>query len=230
MKTLIVGRGEIGLALEAVLFDYSPTILDIDDMAYGEEFDIMHVAFPYSDQFISEVKRYQKQYKPLHTIIHSTVPVGTSAQLGSISSPVTGIHPHLEKSLLTFTKFLGGGEASEVANYFRRVGMKVYLCDKAETLELAKLSQTTFYALMVEYVKDLKRHCDELDIPFSDAYTLFAQNYNTGYNKLGYPEFTMPLLVPIMKQQGGHCTIPNCDLWDTDFTRFIKELNARNET
>jgi hypothetical protein len=54
---------------------------------------------------------------------------------------------------------------------------------------------------------------------------LFSQNYNEGYEKLGYPEYKMPLLNPIMTKQGGHCTIPNLDLWETEFTKFIKKQN-----
>jgi hypothetical protein len=153
------------------------------------------------------------------------VPVGTSRAVKAIFSPVVGLHPHLEKSLKTFTKFIAGDGASDVADYFRRAGMKIYLLDKSETAELAKLSQTTFYALMIEYVKDLKRHCNRLDLSFSEAYTLFSVDYNKGYELLGYPEYKMPLLVPIQKKQGGHCTIPNCDLWQTVFTDFIKKQN-----
>lgn len=233
-KTLIVGRGQIGTALGKVLADYNPIFLDfqLDLHVYAGEYisknpiDIMHVAFEYSDKFVQSVKNYQKIFKPKHTVIHSTVPVGTSRKCGAVHSPCAGIHPHLESGIRTFVKFLGGDKASEVADYFRRAGMKVYLCDKSEATELMKLSQTTFYALMVEYVKDLKKHCLKQGVPFSEVFTLASQNYNEGYEKLGYPEFKMPLLVPIQTPQGGHCTIPNCDLWQTDFTKFIKLKNA----
>lgn len=234
MKTLIIGKGQIGTALGGVLKDYNPIFLDfqLDLHIYAGEYisknpiEIMHVCFEYSGKFVQSVKNYQKVFKPRYTVIHSTVPVGTSRKCGAIHSPVTGIHPHLESGVRTFTKFLGGESASEVADYFRRAGLKVYLCDDPETTELGKLSQTTLYALMIEYVKDLKKQCKRLGVPFSEAYTLFSENYNNGYEKLGYPEFKMPLLVPIMARQGGHCTIPNCDLWETDFTKFIKQKNA----
>lgn len=234
MKTLIIGRGQIGTALGEVLKDYNPIFLDfqLDLHVYAGEYisknpiEIMHVCFEYSDKFVQSVKNYQKVFKPKQTVIHSTVPVGTSRKCGAIHSPCTGIHPHLESGIRTFTKFLGGEGASEVADYFRRAGLKIYLCDKAETTEIMKLSQTTLYALMIEYVKDFKKQCDKYDVPFSEAYTLASQNYNEGYEKLGYPEFKLPLLVPIQKKQGGHCTIPNCSLWETDFTKFIKQKNS----
>lgn len=235
MRSLIIGKGQIGTALGEVLKDYNPVFLDFQldlhiataEFVAKDPIDIMHICFTYSDKFVQSVKNYQKVFKPKHTVIHATVPVGTSRKCGAVHSPVTGIHPHLESGIRTFTKFLAGEGASEVADYFRRAGLKVYICDDPETTELGKLSQTTFYALMVEYVKDLKRQCKKLGVPFSEAYTLFSQNYNQGYEKLGYPEFKMPLLVPIMTEQGGHCTIPNCDLWTTDFTKFVKQMNAK---
>lgn len=225
-NTLIVGAGEIGTAIYNTLKDHYRTSIIDRGIVCDEPITYLHICFGFSEDFVKSVREYQDAYKPIYTIVHSTVPLGTCRQLGAIHSPVTGIHPHLESGIRTFVKFLGGENASEVADYFRRAGMKVYLCDKSETTELMKLSQTTFYALMVEYVKDLKKQCLKHDVPFSEAYTLASQNYNEGYEKLGYPEFKMPLLVPIQTPQGGHCTIPNCDLWQTDFTKFIKLKNA----
>jgi hypothetical protein len=222
MKSLIIGNGEIGKSLHKIIGG------DITGITITpERYDIIHIAFPYSDEFVGEVKRYQDLYLPKYTVIHSTVPVGTSKKCNAIHSPIIGIHPHLEESIKTFTKFLGGEKSEEVADYFRRFGIKIYICDNSETTELAKLSQTTQYALNIEYIKDLKIQCDKLGLPFSEVYTLFTDNYNNGYNKLGYSEYRFPLLIPIMKKQGGHCTIPNCNLWETDFTEFIKKLNTR---
>jgi len=225
MKTLIIGAGEIGNSLYGVLKqNYEVYLKDLEPLVI-DGIEIMHICFPYSDKFSDAVSSYQKQYNPKYTVIHSTVPVGTSRSLNALHSPVVGLHPYLQESIKTFIKFLSGEGADKVADYFRRAGIKVYLVDKQETTELAKLSQTTFYALMIEYVKDLKLQCNKLGLPFSDVYTLFSQNYNEGYKKLGYPEYIMPLLIPIMKEQGGHCTIPNLKLWETKFTKFIEELN-----
>lgn len=233
-KSLIIGMGQVGSSLWEVLKDYKPDTWSLPDYEKGMigiepigPYDIMHVCFPYSTEFVIEVQKYQEKYKPKFTVIHSTVPVGISRSLNAIHSPIIGIHPHLEKSIKTFTKFLGGEQASEVADYFRRAGCKVYLFDKQETTELAKLSQTTFYSMTIEYTKMLKRLCDEQDLSFTEVYTTFVSDYNRGYEELGLPEIKIPNLVPIMKKQGGHCTIPNCDLWHNDFTEFIKEQNKK---
>lgn len=228
MKTLILGKGQVGSALLEVLKQYDPIIHD-EDTSYVEarQFAIMHVAFPYSKTFIQDVKDYQKKFKPKYTVIHSTVPIGTSRKCNAIHSPIVGIHPFLTTSVKTFTKFLGGLQASGVADYFRRAGCKVYLFDAQETTEMAKLSQTTFYSMTIEYTKMLKRLCDKMGLSFTEVYTTFVSDYNRGYEELGLPEIKIPNLVPIMKKQGGHCTIPNCDLWTNDFTEFIKKQNKK---
>lgn len=236
MKTLIVGRGQIGSALGEVLKDYKPIFLDfqLDLHLYAGEYisknpiDVLHVCFEYSDEFVQSVKNYQKIFKPKHTVIHSTVPVGISAKCGAIHSPVIGIHPHLESGIRTFVKFLGGKNASGIADYFRRAGVKVYLCDKPETTELMKVLDTTFYGLCIEYTKEVKRLCDKYQVPF-EAWTLWTDNYNSGYAKLGHPEFTRPNLVPIERKIGGHCVLPNAELLDSDFARFLKDRNKKDK-
>jgi len=224
MDTLIVGRGEIGKSLYSVLKDsYNVNIVDISDtseMLPG----IMHICFPYSERFVEQVKAYQKYYEPTYTIIHSTVPVGVSKKCNAIHSPCVGIHPHLAKSLKTFTKFLGGEKASEVAQYFRRAGINIYLFDKSETTELMKVLSTSFYGLLIEWTKEVKRQCEKYDVPF-EAWTLWTNNYNRGYNLLGYPEYTRPNLIPIKTKIGGHCIIPNLDFLEGTFFKLIKELN-----
>lgn len=229
MRTIIIGGGEIGWSLLNVLSsNYDCDLYDINEKnIFGNpsgNYEIMHICFPYSDKFIEQVEEYKRKYNPRWVVIHSTVPVGTSRKLNAIHSPVIGIHPNLEESLKTFTKFLGGELAYEVADYFRRSGMKVYVTDKSETTEYMKIMSTTFYGVMIEFTKQVKEDCDKLDIPF-EMFTLWNINYNEGYEKLGYPEYKKPLLVPNMKKISGHCIIPNTYLIENDFTKLIKERN-----
>lgn len=228
MRTVIVGLGEIGTALASVLEQYKPELVDPARglSTLSVNCDILHVCFPYSEDFIEQVEEYKLQHTPKYTVVHSTVPPGTCAELGAVHSPVIGLHPFLEKGLRTFTKYLAGEQASEVADYFRKAGLKVYLFDNPETTELLKVLDTSFYALCIEYTKEVKRLCEEYDVPF-EAWSIYTDNYNTGYQKLGYPEYTRPNLVPIMKPQGGHCTTNNLELLRTDFTDFIKKQNNK---
>ena len=229
-KTLIIGAGQIGKALYEVLSPYYDTaIVDKHEKPITKDVDIMHICFPYSKNFVKEVKRYQKLYKPKITVIHSTVPVGTSRKCNACHSPVRGMHPYLAESIRTFVKFVGGKKADLVAEYFRRANIKAYICRKSETTELGKLLSTTYYAVCIEYVKSAEKLCEKYKVPFSEAFTLFNLTYNEGWTKLGHPEYQRPTLVPIQRKQGGHCTLPNCDLLESKFTKLIKELNEKQD-
>ncbi len=224
MRGIIIGKGQIGISLFNILKEHHDIkIRDKEDLVMvGVE--ILHICFPYFEGFIDAVKEYQEEYSPDYTVIHSTVPVGTSRKCGATHSPVRGIHPNLEKGIKTFTKFLGGESASEVADYFRRAGLTVYLTDKPETTELIKIWSTSFYAIDIEMTKQIKRDCDENGLPF-EMWSLWVDTYNTGYGILGHREYNRPNLIPIMKKQGGHCTVPNAAFLDNEFTKLIKKLN-----
>ena len=224
MKTLIIGSGEVGKALFNVLNKYYDTSIRGKEDIDIKGIEILHICFPYSEGFIEQVKEYQREYAPLYTVIHATVPLYASERCNAIHSPIIGLHPHLERSMTTFTKFLGGEQASEVADYFRRAGVKVYITDKPETTELMKIMSTTKSGLDIEYNKEVKRICDKEKIPF-EMWTIWTDEYNKGYEKLGYPEYRRPNLVPIIKKIGGHCVISNLELYKSRFSEFIKSLN-----
>lgn len=257
LKQVIAGIGEIGYALAGVLADNDYEVWCVDEgTEYTEwytwwmqvedlppelavrrdeltrdsldDIGILHICFPWSDGFLDAVREYQSELEPAYTIIHSTVPVGTSRQCGAIHSPVMGRHPHLEEAIRETTKFLGGEKASEVADVFRRAGVEVYLTDKPESTELMKLISTTYLGVLVEYTKDVKRTCHEYGVPF-ELFTIWTDEYNRGAKSLGYGQVARPNLVPIMTEVGGHCVLNNCDLLDTPFTRLVKELNATDE-
>lgn len=226
-KMLIVGFGEIGAALAQVLCDvHDVEVCDVNRAAPKARYDVMHVCFPYSLDFTATVGMYQALHKPTHTVIHSTVPVGTSRKCDAIHSPVIGMHPFLSDSIRAFTKFVGGDKDGIVTDLFRQAGMRTYLFDRPETTELLKLMSTTFYALCIEYTKEVKCECSGRHLPF-EAWTLWTQAYNAGYEKLGWPEYRRPNLVPMMKRIGGHCLLENCELLENDFTKLVIERNKQ---
>lgn len=223
--TLIIGNGEVGIALYNVLKDYYDTRITGKTHLKVKGIEMLHICFPYSDKFKSEVKRYQKLYKPKYTIIHSTTPVGTSTKLKATHSPIIGVHPYLTESIKTFVKFVGGINASDIAEYFRLAGLKVQICDKSETTELAKILSTTNRGIEVEIAKETKRLCSKYKVPYSEVYMLWTRYHNEGYRKLGDPDHVRAILQPIMKKLGGHCIASNAKLLDSWLTNLIRELN-----
>jgi hypothetical protein len=208
---LVIGLGEVGSAIQRIFGADG-----IDDRVFNSlavrPYKYLHVCIPYSEKFIDIVNEYRAVYKPGYVIIHSTVPVGTSRKLNALHSPIRGLHPDLYKGIMTFEKFIGGSEASWVANEFRRAGLKVILCDTQEATELGKLLDTEYYRACIEFTLKAKELCDKHKVPFHESYTLFNETYNVGYTKLEHPEYVRPVLQPIMQPIGGHCVIPNSKL------------------
>ncbi len=214
MKTLIVGMGEIGTALSKVLEQYKPQYIDpaLGHRTTFQSCDIMHICFPYSEKFIEQVEEYKTNHTPKYVVIHSTVPVGTCDELGATHSPCRGIHPNLEEGIRTFVKFIGGPQAGEVADYFRKAGLRVMLFDDARTTEAMKLFDTEYYRACIEFAHRVKKYCDEYNLNFNEVYTMANQTYNEGYMQLGHPEYVRPVLQPIMTRIGGHCVLNNKEL------------------
>jgi len=130
-KAVIIGDGELGRTLFDILKKIYPEIAIRDKIRFQEEnesnkidFDIMHICFPYFDEFIEQVKRYQKQYSPKYTIIHSDVPTGISRKCNAIKFRNLG----MEVSM-------GGNQANEMSSYFTEADFSVVVSDNQEIIE-----------------------------------------------------------------------------------------------
>lgn len=226
MTNLIIGnKGEVGAALQKVLGCDGH---DMDVVPSLEWYDIIHICFPYSENFEGYVREYQKKYEPTITVIHSTVPVGTSRKLGAVHSPIHGIHPHLEGGIRTFVKFIGAEDrenAEAVLRVFQEVGIKGYIVKNPETSELSKLGCTTRHGLMIMEQKLFKKLCDDNGVDFEQAYTQWNGHYTEGYRVLGLPYVQRPILKDMPGPIGGHCILPNAEIIGGAVADFILEQN-----
>jgi hypothetical protein len=230
MKTkidIIIGAGEIGSALFKVLNKvYDVKIRDLEDIEISDEINVMHICFPYNKKFVRTVNQYKKIYNPKYVVIHSTVPVGTSDKCDAYYSPVRGIHPHLEKSLTTFVKYLAP-KNKFLFNYFNQAGIQTEQTYKTQTLEVMKLYCTTLYALNVIAEKEIWKYCKDNGLDFGIVYTKCNRTYNEGYEKLGFPQYSKYVLNHKDGKIGGHCLIPNCKLLNTDIANFVLKQNNK---
>ena len=225
MKIGIVGHGQVGQAVAKLYsetdttktwfsFDkiliYDPYQGMLDDIS---DVDILNVCIPYTKDFVSIVKDLPTPN--WYTVIHSTVPVGTTEKFGHkfLHSPVRGVHPNLYEGLKTFVKFIGGDEqlAQAYSGHLKTLGIETHVCKDAKTTELSKLADTTYYGLCIAFTSDMKKLCDEYDLDFMEVMTKYNNTYNEGYKKLGKPNVVRPVLYPTDKI-GGHCVIPNAKL------------------
>lgn len=233
MKALVLGRGEVGSALIEVL----KTVHEVDsyDLTDGSavpagQVEVLNVALPWGEHFIERVQAAQYRWEPRLTIIHATVPVGSTRKIGGAiaHSPVHGVHPRLAEGLRTFVKYVGGlDEAATRAAYrfLAEAGIPVCAVRDPETSELSKLLCTALYAWNIIACKEAKRLCDEHGVAFEDVYTTWTRLYNSGYERLGMPHVARPILAPTPGPARGHCILPNARLLDSWLTRTILYRN-----
>lgn len=228
-KHLVIGLGEIGSALvEIFKADGEDSHKGIE--ASQNSYKFMHIAFPFSEKFVDEVKRYQDKFNPTYTIIHSTVPIGTSDKCGAVHSPVRGVHPNLKDGILTFKKFVGGADCWEVANEFKKYRIDCMCVRDARQTEALKLISTTQYGIFIMLNKEIKHWCDKNELDFNIVYTLANESYNEGYTKLFRPDVLRPNLKYTNEKIGGHCVIPNAKILEKytpfELASWILEKNA----
>ena len=216
----ILGYGETGKAIAK--FYRKPKIKDLnhDDGLKGVE--VLHVCIPYSEKFVSIVRKEIKKNRPNLTIIHSTVPPGTTKKIGGsvVHSPIRGVHPKLYEGLKTFVKYIGtdNPKAGQMAKkHLEGLGMKTKVFTPSATTEMGKLLDTTYYGLCIAFHGEIKKMCDKLQLNFDQVATDFNQTYNEGYRKLGLKNVIRPVLYPPAPFIGGHCIVSNAKILKKHF-------------
>lgn len=233
MRNIIIGSGEVGNSLYEVLKNTHETFIrDLDPLPlYGVE--VMNICFPPDENFDEAVKNYQAEYKPKLTIIHSSVPVGTSRRLGAVHSPIHGKHPNLAEGIKTFVKYVGGSDSRAIklaVKFLKASGIRTKIVSSPEASELSKLICTTRYGWEIVFMKEIEKLCKELNVSFNEVYG-WSKYYNKGYKKLGMPHFMRSMLTPMPGRISGHCVIPNAHiLKDTLDMEVAKIILDRNET
>lgn len=214
-KIGILGFGEVGQALAK--FYKKPLIKDLtrDDGLSGV--DILHISIPWNNNFIDTVRGEIKKVQPKLTIIHSTVPPGTTKKIGGmvVHSPIRGIHPQLHKGIKTFVKYIGADDkkaARMASDHLATLKIKTKTFFPSTTTEIGKLLDTSYYGLVIAWHGEKKRLCDKFGIKFDEAVTDFNHTYNAGYKKLGKHNVVRPVLTAPDGHIGGHCIIPNAKL------------------
>jgi len=226
-KHIVIGLGEVGMALAKVFK------CDGEDKHKGieaprEGYKYLHIAFPYKDEsFIDEVKAYQEKHDPKYTIIHSTVPIGTSDKCNALFSPIRGIHPHLVDSIKTFKKFIGGDACFEVAVEFKKFRVSCVCTRDTRNIEALKMWSTTQYGAFLMLNKEIYKYCEDNNLDFNIVYTIANETYNDGYTKMLMPNVVRPILEYRDEPIGGHCVIPNCKILESETAKEILEKNGR---
>jgi len=233
MKSLIIGRGEVGEALFEVVRPYHSTFIRDVGECDLPSVEVMHICFPDSDDFIDEVKRYQQKYKPNLTIIHSSVAVGTTEEIGGriVYSPIRGRHrPKLSVELKFFPKFIACSNKrdSDVAvAYFKECGWDVFTTRDIVGTELVKMLSNIHMGVEIAWAQEVDRILKHFKGNPS-TYEKWEESYNAGYFRVLQPHMMRPIMRP--DPIGGHCILECIEILRQQFSSPIFEfVRSSNE-
>lgn len=211
-ETLIVGLGEVGGALAEVIERRWPVLRhDIEPREFDAPIGVMHICIPFHSrvQFEDAACSYIERFDPRLTIVNSTVLPGTTNVLARRTgkpvaySPVRGKHVRMAQDLLRYVKYVAAAEdeiAALAQDHFENAGMKTRRMDRPETLELAKLAETTYFGVQIAFAQDLERYARRVGADYEEAIDFFEE-----------VEF-LPRTRYFPGIIGGHCVIPNIQL------------------
>jgi UDP-N-acetyl-D-mannosaminuronate dehydrogenase len=207
-KVVVVGLGEIGKPLFQLISEHHDAVgVDISPVGQIDQVDVMHVCYPFQiKNFIGETACYIEYFRPALTIINSTVSVGTTRVIAErtgtavVNSPVRGKHARMLEELEFYTKFVGAidpATAEQAAKHFESVGLKTKILSSPEATELAKLTETTYFGLMIAWAQELERYCDQSRQDYEEIISFYDEI------KFFPPVKYFPGMI------GGHCVMPN---------------------
>jgi len=230
-KTLVVGLGEVGGALARVLERTGPILKhDIERRDFDEPIGVMHLCFPFvsKERFEQTSLAYIDRFKPDLTIINSTVIPGTTRAIASHSggavvfSPVRGKHVRMVHDLMRYCKFVAALDpmaATRAREHFHQAGMRTQLVARPETLELAKLAETTYFGVIIAFAQELDRYASATGADYNQACTFF--------DEIDY----LPRSRYFPGVIGGHCVLPNINLLlrvaSSPFLEAVLDSNRR---
>ena len=211
-KVVVVGLGEIGKPLlevirkhhDAVGVDISPPLEPI------KRVDVLHICYPFEiKDFVGETARYIELFTPALTIINSTVAIGTTRTVAErsraavVHSPVRGKHVCMLDELYKYAKFVGASDLAtgrQAVDHFESAGLKSRLLSSPEATELAKLTETTYFGLLIAWAQELERYCDQSGQDYQEITSFYDEI------KFFPPVKYFPGVI------GGHCVMPNIEI------------------
>jgi UDP-N-acetyl-D-mannosaminuronate dehydrogenase len=228
-QVVVVGLGEVGRPLLELLsryykvtgVDIAPTASPTGGVA------VLHICYPFEiKDFLGETARYIELFKPEVTVINSTVAVGTTRKIAEatgaavVHSPVRGKHARMLAELGHYQKFIGAmdpGHGQRVAEHFAAAGLKTKVLTTPEASELAKLTETTYFGLLIAWAQEVERYCDRAGASYEEIISF--------YEEISFFPSTkyFPGII------GGHCVMPNIEIllrWEE--SPMLRTIQASN--
>ncbi len=227
---VVAGLGEVGKPLLELASQFHNTVgVDLAPAQHlPQHVDVLHICYPFRiADFIGETARYIALFKPALTIINSTIDVGTTRAVAERTgaavahSPVRGKHARMLDDLRSYVKFIGALDLSsgqKAAIHFQSLGLKTRVLSSAEAAELAKLTETTYFGLLIAWAQEVERYCDRFHQRYDEVASFWEEI------KYLPPITFFPGII------GGHCVMPNIDiLSQSDHSPILRAIQDSNQ-
>lgn len=226
---VVVGLGEVGKPLLDLISRHRE-VVGVDILPLNRQLngvDVLHICFPFQiPDFAGETLRYIELFSPKLTIINSTVAVGTTRAIAQRTrtamaySPVRGKHARMLEDLNRYTKFVGAADrcTAELAEqHFQSIGLRTKLLSSPEAAEIAKLTETTFFGLMIAWAQEVERYADRIGGGYDEIVSFYDEI------KFFPPVKYFPGVI------GGHCVMPNIELlMQFEDSEILKAIQLSN--
>jgi len=239
-KVIIIGLGEVGKPLYEILkasnnyvvygYDTRSEISPNKLEELPRNSDYLHITYPFTEKFFDITTSYVDKLKPQKLVIHSTVLPGTTrilyeeTGLPTAYSPIRGKHPNLKRHLMFWPKWVSAyplGDTRIFEEHLVKAGFKVKVAKNPETLELAKLFETAYRAIMIATWQEIHRLSLKYNAELAGIAEFIAEVHEVLRDRpVFYPDYI-----------GGHCLIPNTKLLNSidpnSIWRFVVESNDK---
>ena len=237
---VVIGSGEVGMAIQRLIARTENVIgtdvytdLTMVKQKLSGPLKYLHIAIPYSDEFVSTCLKIKDLFKPEYIIVYSSVLPGTTEQLGdnAVHSPVEGRHPNLLESIATFPRLIAGKECKAIEKMFWDLEIKFSKTyADCKITELGKILSTTRYGINLIFAQDQQELCNKYGLDYDAVVVDYINSYNIGYRDIGQSRFCQQILTAPGDKIGGHCVIPNAKLLTKiSDSKLIEQLSKYNK-
>uniref|UniRef100_A0A7C4FIG6 GDP-mannose dehydrogenase n=1 Tax=Ignisphaera aggregans TaxID=334771 RepID=A0A7C4FIG6_9CREN len=240
-KVVVIGLGEVGNALytffrlsskfEVYGYDLDPQKSVNKLSEIPKDVDFLHITIPFSNKFIDAVQYYASTLNSQYIVIHSTVAPGTTRKvfekigIPTAFSPIRGKHPNILKHLHFWTKWIASLPQEALSTFVLHhtlAGFRVReYYGNPESLELAKLWETVYRAIMIASWHEIHRIAVKFNADLTAIAEFVGEVHKVLHDRpLYYPDYI-----------GGHCLIPNTMILNSvapsKLFEFVLESNEK---
>lgn len=226
---VVAGLGEVGRPLMYILSrSYNCAGIDIEPVEIQAPCSVLHICYPFQiGRFAEVTAEYVHNLNPALTIVHSSVPPGTTREIEErigdsplAYSPVRGKHSHMETDMMRYRKYVAAHRQESLIDALEHLsgaGFRTAVFPSPEIAELAKLLETTYLGVLIAWTQEMERMAAHYDGAFSDV--------NRFVEEIDFlPSGTFPGVI------GGHCVLPNIEIlrsrMKSKFLDLVVESNA----